>query len=91
MTVPISQGFSPGINEDRVGGRGLGGVCVHINHLGYHKAGVEGVGGHSTERAWGEHCLSNDYVTHKHCQLVSEYNILSNDCRWDLHEVRHKT
>ena len=25
--------FSPGTNEDRVCGRGLGGVCDHVNHF----------------------------------------------------------
>ena len=29
----LLAGFSPGIIEDRVGGRGLGGVCDHINRL----------------------------------------------------------
>ena len=29
-------GFSPVKIHDRVGGRGLGGVCDHINHFGHH-------------------------------------------------------
>ena len=39
-------------------GRDLGGVCDHINHLGYHikeKTCDEGIGGRYAERAWGEH------------------------------------
>ena len=42
-----------------MGGHGLGGICVHINHFGYHIKEIWILkawgGGRYAERAWGEH------------------------------------
>ena len=71
-TSDLTSGFSPGIFEGIVGGRGLGGVCDHINYVGYHIKEIR------LEKAWGAAMLKGPRENTEHaigllfCRVVKQ-------------------
>ena len=75
VSIPVcmphhdKQGFSPGKIYGIAVGRGLSGVCVHINHFGYHIKKIRH-GGRYAESASGESITYTICKSYNYCPIV---------------------